>query len=152
MATTGNAWGGASEIITLKSGDLRRRNELADRAKHLRILQNYGLQPPESKSGKTGGDRDGGDYDDDGFEGEVSHRITLPHIIAYQLCTGCNRAKAPHCFAPSSVYKQFAGGVFRDIIENKRLQNLQGNKAVTRVSGSEPLTTACLQLILHTTC
>lgn len=77
VVTTGTAWGGASEIITLKSGDRRRRNELADRAKHLKILQNYGLQPP-SKSDRAGrdgsGDREGGDYEDDGFEGEVRRR------------------------------------------------------------------------------
>lgn len=91
VTTTGTAWGGASEIITLKSGDRRRRNELADRAKHLRILQNYGLQPPSQnrKAGRDshrGGskDREAGDYDDDGFEGEVSTGTTFPHIIAYQ--------------------------------------------------------------------
>ncbi|CAM9382632.1 unnamed protein product, partial [Laminaria digitata] len=80
VITTGTAWGGTSEIITLKSGDRRRRNELADRVKHLKILQIYGLQPRSSKGDKTGGDsrgggggggdRGGGDYDDDDFEGE----------------------------------------------------------------------------------
>lgn len=77
--TTTTAWGGRCEIITLKSGDRRRRNELADRAKRLRILRKYGLAPPDTATGKggksngTGGKGRGGgdDYDDDGFEGEV---------------------------------------------------------------------------------
>lgn len=77
--TTTTSWGGTCEIFTLKSGDRRRRNELADRAKRLRILRKYGLAPPDtatSRGGKskgTGGRGRGGgdDYDDDGFEGEV---------------------------------------------------------------------------------
>eukprot|EP00752_Nemacystus_decipiens_P016176 g14468.t2 len=76
--TTTTAWGGTCEIITLKSGDRRRRNELADRAKRLRILRKYGLAPPDTSAGKggkrfrAGGTERGGgdDYGDDGFEGE----------------------------------------------------------------------------------
>lgn len=77
--TTTTAWGGTCEIITLKSGDRRQRNELADRAKRLRILRKYGLAPPETSTGKGGkssgaggkGRGGGDDYGDDGFEGEV---------------------------------------------------------------------------------
>lgn len=79
ITTTTTPWGGTCEIITLKSGDRRRRNELADRAKRLRILQKYGLAPPDASAGKGGkisggggkGRGGGDDYDDDGFEGEV---------------------------------------------------------------------------------
>lgn len=88
ITTTTTAWGGTCEIITLKSGDRRRRNELADRAKRLRILRKYGLAPPDTSTGK-GGKRDGtggkgrgsggDDYDDDGFEGEV--RLSLLWVV-----------------------------------------------------------------------
>lgn len=74
--TTTTAWGGTCEIITLKSGDRRRRNELADRAKRLRILRKYGLARPDTATSKCGksdaaGRGGGDDYDGDGFEGEV---------------------------------------------------------------------------------
>ncbi|CAN0215034.1 unnamed protein product, partial [Ectocarpus sp. 12 AP-2014] len=77
--TTTTPWGGTCEIITLKSGDRRWRNELADRAKRLRILRKYGLAHAEKKAGGGGGrgrggggggGHGGGEYDDDGFEGE----------------------------------------------------------------------------------
>lgn len=73
--TTESIWGRTCEVITLKSGDQRRRKELADRAKRLRVLRKYNLAP--ANDGKTGGCGGGdgeetrGDYDDDGFEGEV---------------------------------------------------------------------------------
>lgn len=65
--------GGASssEIITLRSGERRRRNELAERGRRLRILSKYGLTAPlgETKEKKgRGGAR--GEYDDDDFEAE----------------------------------------------------------------------------------
>lgn len=74
-------WGGTSEIITLKSGDRRRRDELADRAKRLKILRKYDLVPPPDNAGGKGGGRRGGgdgggeggggvDYNDDAFEAE----------------------------------------------------------------------------------
>lgn len=73
---TTSAWGGTSEIITLKSGDRRRRNELADRTKRLRILRKYGLAPAASNANRgkkkpKGVTGRGADYDDDDFEGEV---------------------------------------------------------------------------------
>lgn len=88
--TTTTAWGGTCEIITLKSGDRRWRNELADRAKRLRILRKYGLAPAEKKTGGGGGrgrggggggGHGGGEYDDDGFEGEVKHAVNV--VLVY---------------------------------------------------------------------
>lgn len=83
-ATTTTAWGGTCEIITLNSGDRRQRNELADRAKRLRILAKYDLAPMgkgKTRGGGGGkgsvGDGNAGEYDDDGFEGEVSSVLNL---------------------------------------------------------------------------
>lgn len=79
-ATT--SWGGTCEIITLTNGELRRREELADRAKRLRILCKYDLSTPEanrdgSRKRREGDGRqgDGNDYDYDRFEdeGEVGY-------------------------------------------------------------------------------
>ncbi|CAM9695621.1 unnamed protein product [Scytosiphon promiscuus] len=73
--TTTSAWGGTSEIITLKSGDRRRRNELADRSRRLKILGKYSLAS-DAANGSRGNRKTraqpgrGGDYDDDEFEGE----------------------------------------------------------------------------------
>lgn len=64
---------GTSEIITLKSGDRRCRNELGDRTKRLRILVKYGLATPTADNKGDGGGKPEGDYDDDGFEGEVGY-------------------------------------------------------------------------------
>lgn len=74
--TTTKAWGGTCEIVTLRNGDLRRRDELADRGRRLQILRKYGLAPGEDKINRSGGggrrgNGEGGDYEDDGFEGEV---------------------------------------------------------------------------------
>lgn len=78
------AWGGDCEIVSLKNGEFRRREEIADRPRRLRILQRYGLAPREG--GRAGarkrapwGEDEGkdGDYDDDAFEGEVSSSAGL---------------------------------------------------------------------------
>lgn len=88
--TTATAWGGTCEIVKLKNGDKRRRDELAERARRVHILGRYGLIRAKDARGhglahgddagrgaggprqQKGGTRGEEEYDDDEFEGEAS--------------------------------------------------------------------------------
>ena len=81
-------WKDKSDIINLPSGGLRRRSELADRSRRLRIMCKYGLAPSGGKGERRGKGRGGGgtaargEYDGDDFEPEVSSPVSRGRGVA----------------------------------------------------------------------
>lgn len=83
-ATASGGWVGgtlSSEIITLRNGERRRRNELAERGRRLRILSKYGLAAPLGETKEKKGRRGArGEYDDDDFEAEEVNSSRSPAL------------------------------------------------------------------------